>query len=86
MMSITDPSFEICPCCRFQFGDDDDLEVTEGVFLPREETHTLYKAKWIENGAEIFQPEYYPQELQSDGKVIKEHLIKQLKNINTSLD
>lgn len=28
-----DPSFEICPCCRFQFGDDDDVEVSEDVFM-----------------------------------------------------
>ncbi|WP_214785043.1 hypothetical protein [Exiguobacterium sp. S3] len=27
------PSFEICSYCRFQFGDDDDVEVREGVFL-----------------------------------------------------
>ena len=53
--------------------------------MQREETHTIYRAKWIENGAEIFQPECYPQEFQLDGKVSKEHLIEQLKNINVSL-
>ncbi|WP_121613610.1 hypothetical protein [Mesobacillus foraminis] len=80
-----DPSFDICPCCRFQFGDDDDIENSEGVFMQREETHTIYRKKWIENGAEIFQPECYPQEFQLDGKVKKEHLIQQLKNINVTL-
>jgi hypothetical protein len=31
---------------------------------------------------DIFVPECYPQEFLSDGKVSKEHLVEQLKNIN----
>ncbi|WP_074033133.1 hypothetical protein [Exiguobacterium sp. AT1b] len=79
------PSFEICSCCRFQFGDDDDVEITEGVFLSREEAHAVYRKKWIKDGAEIFQPEYYPLEFQVNGRVIKQHLVKQLKNINIDI-
>lgn len=73
------PSFEICSCCRFQFGDDNDVEMTEGVFLSREEAMTVYREKWIRNGAEIFQPDEYPQEFQVNGRVIIAHLIQQLK-------
>lgn len=75
------PSFEICPCCRFQFGDDDDVEINEGIFMQREETHTAYRMKWIDNGAEIFQPECYPKQFQLEGKVTKQHLIEQLKKL-----
>lgn len=78
---FSDPSFEICSCCRFQFGDDDDVEIEAGVFMQREETHTNYREVWIESGAPIFQTEYYPQQFQSDDTVTKEHLIEQLKNI-----
>ncbi|WP_214691652.1 MULTISPECIES: hypothetical protein [unclassified Exiguobacterium] len=79
------PSFEICSCCRFQFGDDDDVEVREGVFLSREEAHSVHREKWIKDGVEIFQPEYYPAEFQVNDRVIKQHLIQQLKNINIDI-
>jgi hypothetical protein len=36
------------------FGDDDEVEVSEGVFMRREETHTLYIEKWIKNGTGIY--------------------------------
>lgn len=78
---FNDPSFEICLCCRFQFGDDDDVEIEEGLFMQREETHTNYREAWIESGAPIFQTEYYPKQFQFDGAVTREHLIEQLKNI-----
>lgn len=79
------PSFEICSCCRFQFGDDDDVEGVEGVFLSREEAHSVYRKKWIKGGTEIFQPEYYPSEFQMNGRVTKQHLVQQLKNININI-
>ncbi|MDL5376810.1 hypothetical protein ACNOIU_15290 [Exiguobacterium mexicanum] len=78
---FNDPSFEICLCCRFQFGDDDDVEIEEGLFMQREETHTNYREAWIESGAPIFQTEYYPKQFQFDGAVTREQLIEQLKNI-----
>lgn len=78
---FNDPSFDICLCCRFQFGDDDDVEIEEGLFMQREETHTNYREAWIESGAPIFQTEYYPKQFQFDGAVTREHLIEQLKNI-----
>ncbi|UTT42925.1 hypothetical protein [Exiguobacterium aurantiacum] len=79
---FNDPSFEICLCCQFQFGDDDDIEIEEGLFMQREETHTNYRKAWIESGAPIFQTEYYPKQFQYDGAVTKKHLIEQLKNIH----
>jgi len=81
---FNDPSFEICPCCRFQFGDDDDVEIEEGLFMQREETHTNYREAWIEKGAPLFMPAYYPQQFQSAGAVTTEHLIEQLKNLPVS--
>ncbi|MEK1832429.1 hypothetical protein AAAC51_36520 [Priestia megaterium] len=36
-------SFEICICCGFQFGDDDDVEIEEGVFMDIPETHRLHR-------------------------------------------
>ncbi|MBB6401913.1 transcription elongation factor Elf1 [Methanococcus maripaludis] len=39
------PSYEICPCCGFEFGFDDE-----------DQGHTFeeYREKWIENGMEWF--------------------------------
>ena len=45
-------SFEICPCCGFEFGFDDD---SEGL------THTEYKGKWIATGAEWFDTDARPE-------------------------
>ena len=39
------PSYEICPCCGFEFGFDDQL---------KKENYQSYREKWIKNGAEWF--------------------------------
>lgn len=42
------PSDEICPCCGFHYGyDDDDVANKEDAFK-------LWKEKWIENGLKWF--------------------------------
>lgn len=40
-----DPSFEVCPCCGFQYGFDD---------LDQGYTFAEYREKWISEGAEWF--------------------------------
>lgn len=45
------PSYEICPCCGFEFGFDD---LSEGV------SHADYREKWIAEGAQWFDPEQKP--------------------------
>lgn len=81
-----DGSFDICLCCRFKFGYTDHVEISDGVFMEREQTHIMHREKWLQSGAKIFYPEHYPQEFQLNEKVTKEHLITQLKNINITLD
>jgi transcription elongation factor Elf1 len=44
-------SHEICPCCGFEYGFDDQ---SEGV------THEEYLAKWLQNGAQWFDPDQKP--------------------------
>ena len=44
-------SYEICPCCGFEFGFDDQ---SEGV------THEDFRATWIAAGAERFDPQQKP--------------------------
>ncbi|SNZ16049.1 hypothetical protein SAMN05421503_2842 [Terribacillus aidingensis] len=78
-------SYEICLCCQFQFGVDDDVELDNGEFMKREDTLKLYRTKWLKDGARVFDPSDYPEEFQSDGKVKPEALRRQLKNINIVL-
>ncbi|WP_255292082.1 hypothetical protein [Bacillus cereus] len=40
-----DPSYEICPCCGFQFGYDD---------LDQGYTFVKYREKWLDSGAKWF--------------------------------
>lgn len=61
------PSYEICDCCGFEFGFDDD---SEGISFEE------YRKKWIEEGAEWFNPDMKPK-----GWDIK----RQLSNINVHL-
>jgi hypothetical protein len=37
-----EPSYEVCPCCGFEFG------------FNRDENYRLFRQKWIENGANWF--------------------------------
>lgn len=45
------PSYEICPCCGFEFGFDDK---SEGIF------YTEYRKDWIKNGAVCFNKKLKP--------------------------
>jgi hypothetical protein len=45
------PSYEICPCCGFEFGFDDGS---------RQETFAVYRKKWLEKGATWFDPDACP--------------------------
>ena len=40
-----EPSYEICPCCGFEFGFDSGCT---------DEAYKLFRNKWIENGAKWF--------------------------------
>ena len=77
-------SFEICECCRFQFGVDDDVEMENGEFLTAKDAHKIYRNIWLNLGSPVFMTEHYPPEYQENGKVKKEYLVKQLKNIGLS--
>lgn len=78
------PSYDICSCCGFQFGVDDDVEIEDGVFMEKKDTHTQFRNNWIDNGAIVFS-ESYPKKFQKEGKVAGEDLFKQLENINVKL-
>lgn len=79
-------SFEICECCRFQYGVDDDVELENGDFLSVRDAHNIYRNIWLSFDAPVFMSHYYPAEYQENGKVKREYLEKQLKNIGISLN
>lgn len=54
-----DASFELCSCCGFQFGVDDDVEIEDGIFLSRSESHKLYRSNWLKDGAKVFSPDAF---------------------------
>lgn len=84
------PSYEICSCCRFEYGYSEDHKVDLGyIVIPnemKESAFQLYRKQWIEDGAVVGHPEYYPKEFQVKGKVKPEILIKQLKQLNLPLE
>lgn len=61
----TVPSYEICPCCGFEFGFDD---YSEGW------THEQYRDKWIQSGMIWFDPKLKPTDWNS------EQQLKNIKN------
>lgn len=84
------PSYEICPCCRFQYGYSEDHDVDLGYIVTpdemKEAVFQLYRKQWIEKGAVVGHPESYPKAFQENGKVKQEIVIKQLKRLNLPLD
>lgn len=78
-------SYEICECCRFQFGVDDDIELENGEYLTVKDAQNIYRSIWLSFDAPVFMKEYYPVEHQEDGKVKPKYLEMQLKNIGISL-
>ncbi|WP_458119807.1 hypothetical protein [Paenibacillus sp. Z6-24] len=63
------PSYEICPCCGFQAGFDDDA-------ASYPQTIPEYRAGWLKHDAPWFS---------SRGKPVNWNLQEQLKNINFEL-
>lgn len=61
------PSYEICPCCNFEFGFDDSSE---------NQTFKEYREKWIENGYEFNSQSEKPINWNT------EKAMEQLKNID----
>lgn len=81
-----DASFEICSCCGFQFGVDDDVEIEDGIFLSRSEAHDLYRANWLKDGAKIFN-DYAFERGQAKGEPLaRTALKKQLRAIHIRLE
>jgi hypothetical protein len=60
------PSYEICPCCSFEYGFDDS---SEGF------TFDSFRKKWIENGFTFSIKEEMPKNWDKDA------MLKQLDNI-----
>ncbi|MCR6105792.1 hypothetical protein HXA34_05745 [Salipaludibacillus agaradhaerens] len=83
-------SYDICPCCYFEYGYSEDHEVDLGYIVTpvdmREAAFQLYRKQWIEKGAVVGSPENYPKEFQEDGKVKQETVLKQLNRLNLPLD
>ena len=51
-----EPSYEVCDCCGFEFGNDDD----PGTSLPV--SFGAYRAAWISDGAKWFNASKMPME------------------------
>jgi hypothetical protein len=49
------PSFEVCPCCGFEFGNDDEPGTGDAV------SFRSYLRAWIGRGARWFDPKQQPQ-------------------------
>lgn len=76
-------SFEICSCCGFQFGLDDDDE--NGV-CRKEHLYKCYSDDWIMNGFMPFS-ENYPTLLQTKYGFVKVSVLKkQLKEIGVEFN
>ena len=61
-----EPSYEICPCCGFEFGYDD---------FYKHYTFKDFREKWIKEGAKLFNKERFSRNWNES------EMIKQLKNI-----
>ncbi|HLU83894.1 MAG TPA: hypothetical protein VKZ45_00340 [Vicingaceae bacterium] len=86
LKNLKDASFDICSCCRFQFGVDDDIELQNGDFLTVKDTHTIYRDIWLNFDAPVFLTKEYPAENQENGKVKRKYLEDQLKYIGIAIN
>ncbi|HWB14481.1 MAG TPA: hypothetical protein VG826_34970 [Pirellulales bacterium] len=50
-----DPSYEVCSCCGFEFGNDDDPGTAHG------DGFEEYRRQWVASGAGWFNPEKCPR-------------------------
>jgi hypothetical protein len=51
---LGDPSYDVCDCCGFEFGNDDDPGTAEP------DSFGTYLAKWVAAGCQWFQPTKKP--------------------------
>lgn len=54
------PSYEVCPCCGFEFGFDD---------LSMHETYESYRKRWLDNGAVWFSETKKPNDFDLDAQL-----------------
>lgn len=82
-------TFEICPCCGFEFGFSEDHDVVHGFITIPEEflevAFQLYRKKWIEAGMKIFDPEAIPESKRKHDVLKFDVLVKQLQNLKLDL-
>ena len=81
-----DASFELCSCCGFQFGVEDDVEIDDGIFLSRSEAHDLYRANWLKDGAKIFSDYAFERGTGKGEPLARTALKKQLRAIHIRLE
>ncbi|MEC1615631.1 hypothetical protein [Bacillus mojavensis] len=83
-------TFDICPCCGFEFGYSEDHEVKLGFIITPdhliEAAFQLYRKQWIEAGIKIFHPQDIPTEFKNGDCLKAEVLLKQLKSLNLDID
>ncbi|MCY7886004.1 hypothetical protein MOA93_12970 [Bacillus spizizenii] len=83
-------TFDICPCCGFEFGYSEDHDVRLGFIVTPdhliEAAFQLYRKQWIESGMKIAHPEDIPEQLKNGGCLTFEVLLKQLKNLNLDIE
>ncbi|NPC90765.1 hypothetical protein HOO54_05030 [Bacillus sp. WMMC1349] len=83
-------SYDICPCCNFEFGYSEDHDVRLGYIVTPdhliEAAFQLYRKQWIEAGMKIQTPENIPEELRNGDSLKPEVLLKQLKSLNLNLN
>ncbi|MDO7346588.1 hypothetical protein Q5O02_10695 [Bacillus stercoris] len=83
-------TFDICPCCGFEFGYSEDHDVRLGFIVTPdhliEAAFQLYRKQWIESGMEIAHPEDIPEELKNGGCLKFDVLLEQLKNLNLDIE
>ena len=82
-------TYEICPCCGFEYGFSEDHDVIHGFITIPEEflevAFQLYRKKWIEEGMRIFSPEAIPENTRNKDNLKFDILIKQLKDLKLDL-
>ncbi|NPC90764.1 hypothetical protein HOO54_05035 [Bacillus sp. WMMC1349] len=83
-------TFDVCPCCDFEFGYSEDHDVRLGYIVTPdhliEAAFQLYRKQWIEDGMKIPTPEDIPEELRNGDSLKPEVLLKQLKSLNLDLN
>lgn len=60
-----EPSYDVCDCCGFEFGNDDDPGTALGI------TFSQYRREWIADGAGWFSPAQRPSDWSLDRQLMK---------------